>query len=147
MIYSHEYLWWGGEVTSKRLKSNKILGMFDFLLFWERICKNARRNTLRSAKDVCVCTCMCLHVLLCACVWRPEVIPGVFLCFHPSLFAEIGSFTDLRSDLLASALKVFSHLCLPSTRNTYICHQRQLFVYVQGIQTQLPKLQQQATYP
>lgn len=76
MIYSHEYLWWGGEVTSKRLKSNKILEMFDFLLFWERICKNARRNTLRSAKDMCVH----MYVFACACVPTCYVLACAFVC-------------------------------------------------------------------
>lgn len=86
MIYSHEYLWWGGEVTSKRLKSNKILGMFDFLLFWERICKNARRNTLRSAKDVYVHMYVFACAFVCMCVEARSytrclpLFPSLFIC-------------------------------------------------------------------
>lgn len=105
-------------------------------------------ETCSGVLKTCVCTCMCLHVHVYPHVMCLHVCGGqkstsvVFLCFHPSLFSEVGSFSDLgfriQSDWLASALQMFSHLCLPSTRNTDICHRDSFLCTCRGSRLSSP---------
>lgn len=93
---------------------------------------------LRSVKDMYMHVHVCAHVgaYICMCVpvcGGQNSISVVFLCFYPSLFSELESLTDLEfmhSARLASVLQVSTHLGLPSTWNTDMCHQSQFFVYM-----------------